>query len=330
MLAETVPQTAAEAKIIDRDEDFVAPSEEPRHFREIPLIAHLTIPNSLGASPVSLGRRKSPWFEDFAAISELEERVIPWQSPGDEPTRRLRKTYAAGAFASAESVLRGSARPSAPRPGGGGSVSEGKRQAQRLLLWAQKNGRLIDPSLEDRLVNISGVEHDVFHDDLTNRWVKMTKPGKAGKEYHAREEQPGVPPTLIVADALPSGYLRRLRLANAELGDDIYLHGVIDSPGGPRLVTSQRHVRGEAATVREIARHFTTAGFRQINEKTFYHVKENLLVSDAHGANVFRTPEGVTVPFDVAVQQPRDALLRAVRPAPTLSFEDDDAPPLDF
>ncbi len=180
-------------------------------------------------------------------------------------------------------------------------------------------------------MSIGGVEHEVFLDDDTGRWLKLTMPGKGGKELQARVEQLGVRPTLFTGDALPSAYLRRLVLANRLLGDDFWLHGVIDHPAGPRLVVSQKHIRGEPASPREIAQHFTTAGFTQVNAKTFYDAGENLLVSDAHTANVFRTTEGVA-PFDVCVQQPRDALLDAVKPAPTLSFDDwdEEQPTLTF
>ena len=120
-------------------------------------------------------------------------------------------------------------------------------------------------------------------------------------------------------------------LANTRLGDDYWLHGVIVHPRGPRLVVSQRDIDGEPATPDEIARHFVTAGFNQINAKTFFSPARNLLVSDAHTANVFRTAEGVA-PFDVCVQQPQGALRRAVEPSPTLSFDDweEDQPALGF
>ena len=168
---------------------------------------------------------------------------------------------------------------------------------------------------------LGGVEHEVFLDDTTGRWLKLTMPGKGGKELHAREETPGVRPTLLTEDALPSSYLRRLVLANRLLGDDFWLHGAIPHPDGPRLVVSQRDISGEPASPREIARHFVAAGYGQVNAKTFYQPEKNLLVSDAHTANVFKTSLGVA-PFDVCVQQPRDALRRAVEPAPTLSFDD--------
>ena len=270
-------------------------------------------------------------IENDAAASELEATVIPWQMQGSEQAERLRKVHARGALASAEGFLRRSARAGAARPGlERAGLEEAGGQGAALLRWARKNGRLIDRQLTQRLVSIGGVEHETFHEASSGRWIKLTHPGKAGKELRARCEAVGVRPTLATEDALPLSYLRRLILANKHLGDDFCLHGVIAAPGGARLVISQRHVAGIAATPPEVARHFTTAGFRQITEKAFYHVGANLLVSDAHSANVFKTPEGATVPFDVGVQQPRDSLRYAVSPAPALDFEDDPQPTLGY
>ena len=269
-------------------------------------------------------------LENYLAIKQLEETVIPWQNQRHgAPSRRLREAAAANPLAAAESLLRRGPRPGAPGARRGGPACESVRQNEALLRWAREENRLIDPCLEDRLVSIGGVEHDVFHDQSTGRWVKITRPGKGGKEMHAWQERAGVRPTLATEDATPAAYLLRLTLANAKLGDDFWLHGMIDSPGGPRLVVSQRDVGGEPATPEEIARHFVTAGFVQVNAKTFYHPKANLLVSDAHRANVFKTSIGI-VPFDVGVQQPKADLLLAVRPAPSLSFEDTVQPRLEF
>jgi hypothetical protein len=113
------------------------------------------------------------------------------------------------------------------------------------------------------------------------------------------------------------------------LGDDFWLHGAIRTANGPRMVVSQRHIGGEPATIMEIAKHFVIEGFIQVDTKTFYHPKANLLVSDAHRANVFKTPMGI-VPFDVGVQEPQAELLMAVRPSPGLSFEETVQPGLEF
>jgi hypothetical protein len=276
-------------------------------------------------------------LDNYLAIKQLEEAVIPWHNQRHgTPSRRLREASAANPLAAAESLLRRGPRPGAAgtrRRGGPSSdtaFATAAWQNETLLRWAGNESRLIDRRLEDSLVSIGGVEHDVFHDQSTGRWVKITRPGKGGKELHAWTEGAGVRPTLATEDASPAAYLRRLVLANAKLGDDFWLHGIIDAPGGPRFVVSQRDVGGEPATPAEIARHFVTAGFVQVNAKTFYHPKANLLVSDAHRANVFKTSMGI-VPFDVGVQQPKEDLLLAVRPAAILNFgEERMQPSLEF
>lgn len=261
---------------------------------------------------------------DAAAIARLEEEVIPWQESGpdaQEIRRRLREKPAAHPLLAAEGVFRSGARPGASGAGQGGSAGEFRRQGEQILRWGKRQARLIDRRLEARLAALGGVEHEVFLDDASGRWLKLTMPGRGGKELHVLETRFGVRPTLITEDALLSDYLHRLRLANERLGDDFWLHGVMPHPDGPRLVVSQRHIKGDSACPEEVAAHFAEAGFHQVNAKTFYQPQKNLLVSDAHIGNVLRTSEGIA-PFDVCVQQPRDALLRAVQPAPTLSFDD--------
>ena len=262
---------------------------------------------------------------DADAIALLEERVIPWQEgnhhDGPEIRRLLREKPAAYPLVAAERVFRKSARPGASGTGQGGTAGEFTLQAGQILRWAGRRARLIDRALETRLAALGGVEHEVFLDDASGRWLKLTMPGRGGKELHVCEQRLGVRPTLITEDALISDYLHRLRLANERLGDDFWLHGVMPHPAGPRLVVSQRHIKGESPRAGDIATHFAEAGFVQVNAKTFYQRRQNLLVSDAHVGNVLRTREGIA-PFDVCVQQPRDALLRAVEPAPTLDFDD--------
>ena len=270
-----------------------------------------------------------PWESDAAtqdaAIAYLEDVVIPWVRPHHEPSRKLRQASALHPLASAEGFLRRSQRAGAPGPGGAGPDTEESSQGEKILQWAARHGRLIDPAIEECLDGIGGVEHDVFHEAGSSRWIKLTMPRKGGKELRARQEGMGIAPTLATEDALPSAYLRRLQLANTKLGDAFHLHGIIDGARGPRMVVSQPHVRGEHTSPALIAWHFKKFGFQKINDKTFYHVGENLLVSDAHIANVLRTAEGAVVPFDVGVQQPAGALLLAVKPAPTLNFNDEDS-----
>lgn len=263
-------------------------------------------------------------FPDAGNIALLEDAVIPWQKTdahAQKKRRLLREKPKAHPLLAAEGVFRNGARPGASGAGEGGTAGDFLAQGETVLAWARRQARLIDRRLEARLAALGGVEHEVFLDDPSGRWLKLTMPGRGGKELHARETRLGVRPTLITEDALIADYLHRLRLANERLGDDFWLHGVIPHPDGPRLVVSQRHIKGDSAHPDEITAHFAEAGYHQVNAKTFYQPQKNLLVSDAHVGNVLRTSEGIA-PFDVCVQQPRDALLRAVLPAPTLSFDD--------
>ena len=182
-------------------------------------------------------------------------------------------------------------------------------------------GRLIDPRFLERLWNVGGVEHDVFHCAETGRWVKFTLPGKGGKMIAAQSEGAGLPGRLVTEDAPPFVSLRRLTLANSRLGDDLWLHGVVPDPAGPeRMVVSQRDIGGEPASYETIALHFGLHGFVPVNQKTFYHAGENLLVSDAHPGNVFRARQDV-IAFDVCVQRPEGRLREAVQPHEALDFE---------
>ena len=276
------------------------------------------------------GIERVPFYEiepnDFASIGKLEEKVIPWQNEGHgPPTRPSRREATRYPLFAAEDYFRRSARTGAQSidwESHAPSAAEFARQNEQFLAWAQRRGRLIDRSFEDRLDNLGGVEHEVFFDDATHRWLKLTMPGRAGKEMHAEEDMNQARPRLVTGDALPSSYLRRLALANRRLGDDYWLHGVIAHPAGPRLVVSQRPVHGYRPSSEQIVDYFQSEEFRVINDKTFYHPLANLLISDAHDRNVFTTDGGMAL-FDVCVQHPRGALLRAVEYPPDLNFEDE-------
>ena len=98
------------------------------------------------------------------------------------------------------------------------------------------------------------------------------------------------------------------------------LHGVVPDPAGPRMVVSQRDIGGEPASYGDDRAALRLAGFVPVNQKTFYHAGENLLVSDAHPGNVFRARQDV-IAFDVCVQRPEGRLREAVQPHAALDFE---------
>ena len=266
--------------------------------------------------------------EDQQAVSRLELAIIPWlPQTNEQQPQKPRKINAQTALKSAEGFLRRSA--SAGSSGSGdstGARTEIERQIGYLVQWAKINRRLISPALAQRSdVAIGGVEHDVFHDEVTGRWLKITKPNKCGMATMVHgEEVMGVPSALSLQDALPAVYLERLRLANTNFGDNLCLHGVIIAGDGPRVVISQSHVLGESASPGQIAEYFKAAGFAAVKEKTFYNDKENLLISDAHSGNMLRNSAGFVVAIDMIVQRPQGTLRSAVEPKKKLSFDDDD------
>ena len=136
----------------------------------------------------------------------------------------------------------------------------------------------------------------------------------------ARNPVAGVRGTFEVCPALPSEYLERLRLAGERLGDDVRFHGVVVTAAGWQLVISQRHIPGRPPTAAEVAGFFRAHQFRAVNAKTYYRAEDNLLVGDAHTANLKRVATGDVLPFDLLICQP-DAALRACVEAPEeLSF----------
>ena len=273
-----------------------------------------------------------PSFPEHRAIYRLEHEVIPWLKPSNEQQPfQSRKVHAQSALKSAEGFLR--RRTSTGTQGFGGVAAtraEIEWQIGHLVEWATITGRLIDPRFaQNSDFDIGGVEHDVFHDEIAGRWLKITKPSKCGKAHYIHgEEVLGVPSALVLDDAFPTDYLERLRLANTNFGDRLCLHGVILTSAGARMVISQRHVPGGPATPEQITRYFEDHGFTQINQKTFYNSRENLLVSDAHTGNMIKTARGIIVAIDVIIQRPVEILRRTVTPRELLNFDEEPEPAL--
>ena len=141
-----------------------------------------------------------------------------------------------------------------------------------------------------------GHEHEVWFDDILGRWFKVTHPpnsfgfawGKCGS-------------------ATVGEYLTRLSLQNEYFGDDIELVALIDCSRQLRIVISQPHVDGSAATAPEIQSWFTALRFIQLNcggSVAWYLKQENLLVADAHEGNVLKTKDGELVPIDLNIIKP--------------------------
>ena len=172
-----------------------------------------------------------------------------------------------------------------------------------LLEWSEARG-LIHPENHypflGRPPDGFGDEHQAWFDEVSNRWFKATYPNRFGLGWGR------------VGTATAAEYLSRLVLQNRCFGDDIRLVAVLNSAGRIRVLTSQPHISGEAASASEIQQWFQEIGFRRrvAEGRIAWYLRErNLLIADAHEGNVLKTPEGALVPIDLNIIQPEGDLL---------------------
>lgn len=169
-----------------------------------------------------------------------------------------------------------------------------------LIKWAHQGQRLLSGPGPDRETSR---EHGTLYPGNGRRWVKFTLPNLAG--YTADWTDAGVP---FLRNARPGEYFDRLHWQNKLFGDDIRLAGLWqDGGGGWRIVTTQPHVAGEAATPEEIRAGMTALGFVRLPWTGIgYENSESwrigrVCVWDVHPANVVRTESGLIVPIDVII-----------------------------
>ncbi|HEY8903761.1 MAG TPA: hypothetical protein VIM48_08635 [Chthoniobacterales bacterium] len=110
--------------------------------------------------------------------------------------------------------------------------------------------------------------------------------------------------------ALPAQYLDRLILTNEVFGDDVKLRFIVETSEGPSIETSQPHISGHAASMREIFYFMSHSGFVLVPNSgpTWYRSADNLLVIDAHEWNFIKTSSGNLLPFDLGIQRPAGEL----------------------
>ena len=140
----------------------------------------------------------------------------------------------------------------------------------------------------------------MWFDESIARWYKATYANRFGLAW-GRE-----------GSATAAEYLTRLRLQNQYFGDDIRLVSLVNSEGRLRIVTSQPHVVGEAASLAEIQTWFEELCFSRLEvggRIAWYHRLENLLIADAHEGNVIKSTLGPLVPIDLNIIRPSGELL---------------------
>lgn len=173
-----------------------------------------------------------------------------------------------------------------------------------LLSWGEANN-LIRPEDEfpffQRHADGYGDEHQAWFDEPSNRWFKATYTNKFGLAWGH------------TGSATPGEYLTRLVLQNQYFGDDIHLVALVNAGGKLRVLTSQPHVAGEAASLGEIQMWFQGLGFKRLESNNciaWYRKADNLLVADAHEGNVLRTPSGVLLAIDLNIIKPTGDMLQ--------------------
>jgi DNA ligase (NAD+) len=171
----------------------------------------------------------------------------------------------------------------------GADISQRLRQeAQSVVSWARKNGRLLDAARFGELAasysSLGGQsEHVVFYLSNTQRVLKLT-----------------IPPT-FGAQSGALAYLANLVAVNRLFGDDIQFHGVLETATGPSLVTSQPFVMGMTPTIREVASWFQAHGYQPCGYNRWKHPDSGIEIADAHAGNLIKTTAGELVPIDLQV-----------------------------
>jgi len=171
----------------------------------------------------------------------------------------------------------------------GADVSERIRQeAESILEWGNQTGRIFQP---DSLEIIAGLyedlggqsEHTVFYIPETGRVLKFTLPPNFGAQGNA-----------IV-------YLKNLEANNRLYGDDVRLHGVLNTTDGPALVTSQPYIHGTAPALEEIAAWFEARGYVSNGHNRWKNNETGSEIADAHAGNLIKIGPDQLVPIDLQV-----------------------------
>jgi DNA ligase (NAD+) len=244
-----------------------------------------SVAGASGSSSVAGASRPSPSPERLAPDLDLES-LIPYL-PQHERSRTSSSTRRTPQESTAQSLalwllhdLRGS---------DGANVSQRLRQeAESVVSWAREHGRIIDSGrfgrLASRYPQLGGQsEHNVFHIQSKNRVIKITIAPNFGAQGTALQ------------------YLSNLTAANELFGDDIVLHGVIETRRGPAFVISQPYIPGVPPTPAEIESWFLKNGYQPAGYNRWKNETTGADVADAHIGNLIKTEEGELIPIDLQV-----------------------------
>ncbi len=184
-------------------------------------------------------------------------------------------------------------------------------QCWALIRWAELAYKRIPFEYVEQFVYIgSGTEHRVYHDRSGKQAIKATLNGQFGHSLYA-----------FGRSATPLEYLSRLAWHNAVFGDKIRIKGIcFDGENHVEVVHSQPWI--EPHNVRltpspeEIEQYFADLGFQRAHDDSapplFYNRELDLVVADAHNANLVRDEQGRIVAIDVVIGTPGPSVLAEV------------------
>lgn len=169
------------------------------------------------------------------------------------------------------------------------NVSQRVRQEdQSVVSWAKESGCLLDPGkfgqLAARYPQLGGQsEHTVFHLEGAHRVIKLTLPPHYGAQGSAL------------------AYLKNIQAANELLGDEILLHGVLETQLGPALITSQPFISGTVPNLEEIASWFKVKGYHSTGHNRWKNPITEVEIADAHVGNFIKVTNGELIPIDLQI-----------------------------
>lgn len=233
-----------------------------------------------------------------------------------------------GAVQAIEAAVRGSHKASQAAQLG---FHEDKDAQFQALADAAKSNGLANAKLPqqwhpNRPDNVGGSEHDVFHDEPSDRFVKISK----GAGYYPEATQRG----WGMRAATPSEYFEKLKGLKDQWGLDTQIHGINlgHKESQPSFITSQPNIHpkldAQGDPVRlsqpEITAHLAEKGFKPVgNEEDamYYRPEDNMLIADAHPGNVIEKEDGTPSSFDTINIHPtgplKDYVTRKMAPRPS-------------
>lgn len=152
-----------------------------------------------------------------------------------------------------------------------------------------------------------GNEHQVWYSSQTERFFKLTWPNFFGLHVLQRSNEE--------EKASPIDYLKRWYLHNTHFGDDVRFYGVIKSGKGIRLMIDQPAIEGDPASENDVKDFFRLNKWKPFsieNHLAFYDLKNQLVISDTHPANLIKMSNGLLAPIDLRIEYLADSLVPTV------------------